>query len=201
MKVLIVAKTRMGGGACIGAIALDDGRSLPADLVILGIGIAPETALAAEAGLQIENGIACDAQGRTSVPNIWAAGDCASFLWQGQRMRLESVGNAIDMSELVAGNMLGAGQDYAPKPWFWSDQYDAKLQIAGLNAGYDRIVQRPCEGEHAGSVWYYRAGQLIAVDALNDARAYMVGKRLIEAGRSPEPARVADAGIPVKELM
>ena len=189
------------GAGRVNAARLDDGRVLPADLVILGIGIAPETALAAEAGLQIENGIACDAQGRTSVPNIWAAGDCASFLWQGQRMRLESVGNAIDMSELVAGNMLGAGQDYAPKPWFWSDQYDAKLQIAGLNAGYDRIVRRPGEGEHAGSVWYYRAGQLIAVDALNDARAYMVGKRLIEAGRSPDPARVADAGIPVKDLM
>lgn len=189
------------GEGRVTAVRLADGRRLPADLVVLGIGVTPETALAADAGLAIDNGIACDAQGRTSDPAIWAAGDCASFLSQGQRMRLESVGNAIDMAELVAENMLGAGQDYAPKPWFWSDQYDAKLQIAGLNAGYDQTVKRPAEGAQGGSVWYYRDGQLIAVDALNDARAYMVGKRLIESGRTPDPARVADPATPVKELM
>ena len=97
--------------------------------------------------------------------------------------------------------MLGAGKDYTPKPWFWSDQYDAKLQIAGLNTGYDRTVKRPGDSDQAGSVWYYRGGQLIAVDALNDARAYMVGKRMIEAGKTADPARVADPAIPVKELL
>ncbi|MTH62834.1 NAD(P)/FAD-dependent oxidoreductase [Paracoccus shanxieyensis] len=168
-------------------VALADGRVLPADLVICGIGVSPRTALAEAAGLQIDNGIAVDAQGRSSDPAIWAAGDCASFPGPDGRMRLESVGNAIDMAETVAANMLGAATPYVPKPWFWSDQFDAKLQIAGLNAGYDRVVTRP------GSVWYYRAGRLIAVDALNDARAYMIGKRLIEAGTSPLPETVASA--------
>ena len=195
------ALAALEGNGRVALVRLADGRSLPADLVILGIGVAPETGLAEAAGLTIDNGIACDAQGRTSDPAIWAAGDCASFLWQGQRIRLESVGNAIDMAEIVAENMLGAGKDYAPKPWFWSDQYDAKLQIAGLNTGYDQTVLRPGEGAHSGSVWYYRNGQLIAVDALNDARAYMVGKRLIESGRSADPLRVADPTIAVKELM
>ena len=195
------ALAALEGNGRVALVRLADGRSLPADLVILGIGVAPETGLAEAAGLTIDNGIACDAQGRTSDPAIWAAGDCASFLWQGQRIRLESVGNAIDMAEIVAENMLGAGKDYAPKPWFWSDQYDAKLQIAGLNTGYDQTVLRPGEGAHSGSVWYYRDGQLIAVDALNDARAYMVGKRLIESGRSADPLRVADPTIAVKELM
>lgn len=102
-------------------------------------------------------------------------------------MRLESVGNAIDMGELVAANMLGAAKDYAPKPWFWSDQFDAKLQIAGLNAGYDRVVTRHDDG---ASFWYFRDGRLIAVDALNDARAYMVGKRLIEAAKPVTPEQV-----------
>ena len=192
---------RLEGETHIRAVRLADGRSLPADLVVLGIGVTPETTLAAEAGLAIDNGIACDAQGGTSDPAIWAAGDCASFPWHGQRLRLESVGNAIDMAELVAENMLGAGKDYLPRPWFWSDQYDAKLQIAGLNAGYDQIVKRPGETAQASSVWYYRDGGLIAVDALNDARAYMVGKRLIEAGKTPDPARVADAATPVKDLL
>ena len=95
------------------------------------------------------------------------------------------------MAEAVAANMLGAGADYAPKPWFWSDQFDAKLQIAGLNLGYDRVVTRP--GANGGSVWYFRDGGLIAVDALNDPRAYMIGKRLIEAGRSPAPEAIAEA--------
>ncbi|MDO5658445.1 MAG: FAD-dependent oxidoreductase [Paracoccus sp. (in: a-proteobacteria)] len=182
-------------------VELTDGEIIPADFVITGIGIAPETALAEAAGLAIDNGIACDAQGRTSDPAIWAAGDCASFVTANGRMRLESVGNAIDMAELVADNILGAGRDYTPAPWFWSDQFDAKLQIAGLGAGHDRIVTRAGDAEHGGSVWYYREGRLIAVDALNDARAYMVGKRLIEAGRSPAPEAVADPATALKDLL
>ncbi|MDQ7776374.1 NAD(P)/FAD-dependent oxidoreductase [Paracoccus aminovorans] len=182
-----VGIARITGDTAAEGVELADGRLLPADLVICGIGVAPETALAEAAGLAIDNGVATDAQGRTSDPGIWAAGDCASFPAPGGRLRLESVGNAIDMAEAVAANMLGAGADYVPKPWFWSDQFDAKLQIAGLNLGYDRVVTRP------GSVWYYRDGRLIAVDALNDARAYMIGKRLIEAGKSPAPETLAEA--------
>lgn len=172
-------------------VALTDGRELAADLIVTGIGVLPETALAQTAGLALDNGIATDALGRTSDPAIWAAGDCASFPWQGGRLRLESVGNAIDMAEAVADNILGADTPYRPKPWFWSDQFDAKLQIAGLGSGHDRIVTRPGDGQHGGSVWYFRDGRLIAVDALNDARAYMIGKRLIEAGRSPDPDAIA----------
>lgn len=192
---------RLTGTTRVDGVALADGRRIAADLVVLGIGVAPETSLAAAADLRVDNGIACNAQGQTSDPAIWAAGDCASFPLAGGRIRLESVGNAIDMGELVAENMLGAGKDYQPKPWFWSDQYDAKLQIAGLNTGHDRVVLRPADGAHAGSVWYYAGDRLIAVDALNDARAYMVGKRLIEAGKSPDPARVADPSTALKDLL
>ncbi|TMV36166.1 pyridine nucleotide-disulfide oxidoreductase, partial [Thioclava sp. BHET1] len=115
------------------------------------------------------------------------------------RLRLESVGNAIHQAETVARNMLGAGADYIAEPWFSSDQYDVKLQIAGLNAGYDRIVTR---GTGASlSVWYYAGDRLLAVDAMNDPRAYMIGKRLIEAGRSPAPEMVADPATDLKALL
>jgi 3-phenylpropionate/trans-cinnamate dioxygenase ferredoxin reductase component len=168
--------------------------------VIVGVGITPATQLAEQAGLKIENGIWTDAQGRTSAAHVWAAGDCASFPLNGAQARLESVGNAIDQAELVAGNMLGAGKDYVPAPWFWSDQYDCKLQIAGLNTGYDRIVTRGPDGA-AVSFWYYRGDRLLAVDAMNDSRAYMVGKRLIEAGKSPDPAKIADLATDMKALL
>ncbi|MCB2136889.1 MAG: FAD-dependent oxidoreductase [Rhodobacteraceae bacterium] len=191
---------RLNGQDRVTSATLSDGRELPVDFVIVGVGITPATALAEAAGLEIENGIRTDAEGRTSDPAIWAAGDCASFPWQDGRLRLESVGNAIDQAECVAANMLGAGQAYQAKPWFWSDQYDVKLQIAGLNSGYDRIVTRPGEGE-AVSFWYYRDATLLAVDAMNDARAYMIGKRLIEAGKSPDPEVIADPASDLKALL
>ena len=180
--------------------ALADGTVLDVEFVIVGIGIAPCTDLARDAGLALDNGIAVDACGRSSDPAIWAAGDCASFPGGGARMRLESVGNAIDMGELVADNILGADRAYAAAPWFWSDQYDVKLQIAGLNAGYDRVAVRD-SGGGARSHWYFQGDRLIALDAMNDARAYMVGKRLIEAGKSPAPSIVADAGTDLKALL
>lgn len=178
---------------------LSDGSELAVDLVIVGIGIMPATALAETAGITCDNGIKTDSTGRTSDPAIWSAGDCASFPYKGNRIRLESVQNAIDQAECVAENMLGAGKEYVPQPWFWSDQYDCKLQIAGLNTGYDSIVTR--QGPDAVSFWYYANGTLLAVDAMNDARAYMVGKRLIEMGKSPDPAQVADATIDLKPLL
>ncbi|MBL8561525.1 MAG: FAD-dependent oxidoreductase [Gemmobacter sp.] len=177
----------LGTGHVTGA-RLTSGEEIACDFVIAGVGILPVTDLAEAAGCVLENGIRTDAQGATSVPHIWAAGDCASFPHKGGRLRLESVGNAIDQAEVVAENMLGAGKAYEAKPWFWSDQYECKLQIAGLNTGYDRITTRRSEG--AISFWYYAGDTLLAVDAMNDPRAYMVGKRLIEAGRSPDPAAV-----------
>ena len=182
------------------AAHLGDGRTQVADFVIVGIGVVPNDALAAKAGLACDGGIVVDAQGRTSDPTIWAAGDCARFPWRGQSIRLESVQNAIDQAEAVAANILGAGRDYAAQPWFWSDQYDVKLQIAGLNAGYDHVAVRAGAGP-ARSHWYFRGSELLAIDAMNDPRAYMVGKRLIEAGRSPRPAQVADADTDLKALL
>jgi 3-phenylpropionate/trans-cinnamate dioxygenase ferredoxin reductase subunit len=157
-------------------------------------------ALAEAAGIEIDNGIKVDAQGRTSAPHVWAAGDCTSFPYRGGRIRLESVPNAIDQAEVVAENIMGAGRDYVAKPWFWSDQYDVKLQIAGLNTGYDRVVTRRVDADSVG-FWYYRGEELVAVDAMNDPRGYMVGKRLIEAGRSPDPMAIADPATDLKALL
>ncbi len=188
------------GDSHVIGVRLKDSQELPADFVIVGVGITPNTAEAELAGIALENGIKTDAQGRTSAPHVWAAGDCASFPLHGAQMRIESVGNAIDQAELVAENIMGAGRDYVPAPWFWSDQYDCKLQIAGLNIGYDNIVTRGPEGE-AVSFWYYKGDKLLAVDAMNDSRAYMVGKRLIESGRSPDKAKIADPATEMKALL
>jgi 3-phenylpropionate/trans-cinnamate dioxygenase ferredoxin reductase subunit len=192
---------RLTGEERVTGAEMADGTQLEADFVIVGVGIAPGVALAEAAGLQIDNGIAVDAQGRTSDPHIWSAGDCAAFELRGARRRLESVQNAIDQAEAVAGNMLGAGADYVPKPWFWSDQYDVKLQIAGLNIGYDRIATRRDPEGKAVSFWYYQGDVLLAVDAMNDPRNYMIGKRLIEAGKSPAPEVIEDPATDMKALL
>ena len=191
-------ETLLGDTRVTGA-RLSDGTELAIDFAIVGVGITPATALAEAAGLEIDNGIKTDEQGRTSDPSIWAAGDCASFPHGDGRLRLESVPNAIDMAERVAENMLGAGKTYVPQPWFWSDQYDTKLQIAGLNTGYDRVVTR--QGDSGVSFWYFKGDQLLAVDAANDARAYMVGKRLIDMGNTADPDAVANPETDLKALL
>lgn len=190
----------LGEAGHVTAARLTDGREIPADFVIAGIGILPATQLAEAAGLVIENGIRTNSHGRTSDPHIWAAGDCASFPWQGGRLRLESVQNAIDQADLVADNILGADKDYVPMPWFWSDQYDCKLQIAGLNTGYDRIVTRGPDGA-AVSFWYFKGDRLLAVDAMNDSRAYMVGKRLLETGRDVDAGAISNPATNLKSLL
>ena len=179
---------------------LSDGSTLEIDAAIVGIGIAPDTALAEAAGLAIENGIKVDAHGRTSDPDIYAAGDCTSFPHGGERIRLESVPNAIDQAQAVAKALTGGTEGYTARPWFWSDQYDVTLQIAGLNTGYDQVVTRPGAREGGLSIWYFHDGKLVAVDAMNDARAYMMAKRWIEAGQSPDPAEIADPGADLKKL-
>ena len=194
-----VGLERLTGDEMVTGAVLSDDRELAADIVIVGVGITPADNLAGAAGITLENGIAVDAQGRTSAPDVWAAGDCASFPYKGNRIRLESVPHAIDQAELVAKNMLGGDADYVAKPWFWSDQYDVKLQIAGLNTGYTDIVVR--DSGAARSHWYFAGDTLLAVDAMNDPRSYMVGKRLIEAGRSPDPALVADTSVEAKALL
>ncbi|WP_299860545.1 FAD/NAD(P)-binding oxidoreductase [uncultured Roseobacter sp.] len=195
-----VGLDRLTGGGDVSGAVLSDGTEIVVDFVIAGVGITPATALAEAAGLDIENGIKVDAQGRTSAPHIWAAGDCTSFPYREGRIRLESVPHAIDQAELVAENIMGAGKNYTAKPWFWSDQYDVKLQIAGLNTGYTDVVSRVGKGQTA-SFWYYRDAELLAVDAMNDPRAYMIGKRLIEAGKSADPSVVADVSADLKALL
>jgi 3-phenylpropionate/trans-cinnamate dioxygenase ferredoxin reductase component len=190
----------LGEGRVTGA-KLTDGTVLDIDFAIVGVGIMPDIALAEAAGIEIENGIKTDAQGRTSQAGIWAAGDCASFPYKGGRIRLESVPNAIDQAEVVAENIMGAEKEYIAKPWFWSDQFDVKLQIAGLNIGYDDVIARKGDKDGMVSFWYYKGDQLLAVDAMNDPRGYMMGKRIIEAGKSVPKDVVADPAADLKPFM
>ncbi|HSV83468.1 MAG TPA: FAD-dependent oxidoreductase [Ramlibacter sp.] len=190
----------LGTEGRVHAALLTDGTELGVDCVVAGIGIEPATALAASAGIRCDNGISVDAHGRTSAPQVWAAGDCASFPWRGARIRLESVQNAIDQAEAVALDILGRPQPYDPVPWFWSDQYDSKLQIAGLGAGHDCIVLREGPGK-ARSVWYFQGSRLCAVDAIDDARSYLVGRQMLQAGLSPEPHAVRDPAFDLRSLL
>lgn len=183
------------------AAHLTDSTQLDIDFAIAGVGVQPETWLAESAGLDIGNGIIVDAQGRTSDPDIFAAGDCTDFPYGDGRIRLESVPNAIDQAGVVAQVLTGQDAEYTAKPWFWSDQYDCKLQIAGLNTGFNDVAIRP--GQRAGglSVWYFKGDRLLAVDAMNDPKAYMQAKRWIEAGLSPKPADVADVTIDLRGMV
>lgn len=196
-----VGLERIFGDRTVTGAALTDGSVLDLNFIIAGVGVTPATDLAEQAGLEIDNGIKTNALGQSSDPHIWAAGDCASLPYRGGRIRLESVQNAIDQAETVAENMLGADRPYQPMPWFWSDQYDVKLQIAGLNNGYDHVVTRPGEKGGAVSFWYYNKASLLAVDAANDPRAYMIGKRLIEAGKSPAIDVIEDPKTDLKALL
>ena len=188
-----------GDGRVRGA-ELTDGTRLAVDMVIVGIGIDPETRLAQAAGLAIDNGIATDAFGATSQPGIWAAGDCASFPHQSGRLRLESVQNAVDQAECVADNMLGAARAYAPQPWFWSDQHDVKLQIAGLGTGHRHIVVRGAD-QGPRSHWYFGDQGLLAVDAMNDPRSFMLARRLLQSGLPVDPQLVADPARDLRSLL
>lgn len=192
--------TRLVGDGRAVAAETDDDQVLETDFVVVGIGVVPETCLAAAAGLSVDNGIRVDAQGRTSDSSIFAAGDCASFPHRGEYLRLESVPHAIDQGNAVADAIMGSSTPYTAKPWFWSDQYDLKLQIAGLNTGYDRVIERAGARAGTASFWYFRGRQLLAVDAANDAQAYVMGKRWIDAGQSPEPNDLADPLKPLKEI-
>lgn len=195
-----VGLERLIGDTHVTAARLSDGSELPVDFVIVGVGIGPAQELAEAAGIEIDNGIKTDGHGRTSAPNVWAAGDCTSFPYRGTRIRLESVPNAIDQAECVAENIMGADKEYVAKPWFWSDQYDVKLQIAGLNTGYDRVITRRTDDDSV-AFWYYKGAELLAVDAMNDPRGFMIGRRLIEAGKSPAPELIEDPETDLKALL
>ena len=179
---------------------LANGERLEADLVLVGIGGRPNIELAEQANLDCENGIAVDQTCQTSNPDIFSAGDCASFIRNGQRTRLESVQNAADQGDLIARVIAGEAVSYDPLPWFWSDQYDCKLQIAGLNTGYTQTVIRPGSKPDGQSVWYYAEDKLLAVDAMNDTMSYAQGRKMIGAGLHPTPAQIADPAVDLKAL-
>ncbi|MFT5599511.1 MAG: 3-phenylpropionate/trans-cinnamate dioxygenase ferredoxin reductase subunit [Gammaproteobacteria bacterium] len=179
---------------------LANGERLEADLVLVGIGGRPNIELAEKAGLDCENGIAVNQTCQTSNPDIFSAGDCASFIRNGRRTRLESVQNAADQGDLIARVIAGEAVSYDPLPWFWSDQYDCKLQIAGLNVGYTKTVIRPGPKPGGQSVWYYAEDKLLAVDAMNDAMAYALGRKMIGAGFHPSPEQITNPDVDLKAL-
>jgi len=187
-------------GRVIGA-RLAAGEVIEVDFVVVGIGILPNDGFAEASGLAVDDGILVDAACRTSDPAIVAAGDCARFPLNGGLGRLESVQNAVDQGEAAAESLTGAAIDYRPAPWFWSDQFDVKLQIAGLNTGFETTVTRPGKREGALSVWYYRGTELLAVDAMNDGATYMIASRLLKVGASPTPEQVADPSRDLKTLL
>lgn len=185
------------------AVVSGEGKRYPCDFVVVGIGIIPNTELAAEAGLKVENGISVDEQCRTSDADICAAGDCTSHpnAVYGHRLRLESVQNAIEQGKTAAATLAGKEKPYNQVPWFWSDQYDLKLQIVGLSMGYtEAVVRGDPEAGRSFAVFYLKDGVLIAVDAVNRAPEFMMAKMLTAKKAVLDPARIRDEAIPVKEI-
>lgn len=173
-----------------------DGRSIDCDIVIIGVGIVPRTALAEAAGLAVGDGIEVDAQCRSAAPGIFAVGDCTSHPhpWVGRRIRLESVQNAIEQGKAAAASILGRDEPFDAIPWFWSDQFDLKLQIAGLSLGYDETVLRGNIDDGSFSIFYRREGRLIAVDSVNDPRTFILAKQHLAAKPRWPAAAIADPG-------
>ena len=172
-----------------------------ADMVIVGIGIIPNTELAAEAGIDCDNGIVVDERCRTSAEDVYSAGDCANHPNPilGRRLRLESVPNAADMARVVAANMMGKDKTYAAVPWFWSDQYDLKLQMVGFSADGDTQVVRGDKSANKFSVLYLKDGALVSVDAVNSPADFMAGKMFY--GKKLNPEGLSNADIPLKDLV
>lgn len=198
--VLGTSVTAFTGRDRVERVELADGRSLPADVVVVGIGLVPHTRLAEQLGLVCEGGIVVDEAARTSIPSVVAAGDCTVTAHPDHgSLRLESVQNAIAQAKTAAATLLGVAAPNTGVPWFWSDQADLKLQIAGLNTGYDEIVVRGEPSSESFSVLYYRDGRLISVDAVNASRDYMAVRKILEVGAIVPQAAAADTGVPLKE--
>ena len=199
-----VAPASIDGAVQVSGVTLADGAQLGADLVICGIGVVPETTLAHDAGLKVENGICVDEFARTSDPDIVAAGDCTSHYnrYYQRTLRLESVQNATDQAKTAAKTLCGKLESYASLPWFWSDQYDAKLQIAGLSQGYDQVVIRgDWQQGRSFAAFYFLKGKLLAVDAINRPKEFLLTRRLLTEGRSPDPALLGDESQQIQDLL
>ena len=189
------------GSGRVAAVACDGGVRYPADLVIVGIGIVPNVELAAEAGIECDNGIAVDGHCRTSDPRVYAIGDCASHPSPryGRRIRLESVDNAFEQAKTAAANLCGRAVVHDKVPWFWSDQFELKLQIVGLSQGYDRVILRGDHARRSFSCCYLRGDELIALDAVNQTKDFMAARKLIADRARFDLARLADPGIGLRE--
>jgi 3-phenylpropionate/trans-cinnamate dioxygenase ferredoxin reductase subunit len=189
------------GRAC--GVRLADGGVLEAEMVVVGIGIQPEVAPLLGAGAEGGNGVRVDGQCRTSLPHVFAIGDCAehrNLFGQNDWIRLESVQNAADQAAVVAKAIVGGQDTYRATPWFWSNQYDLKLQTVGLSRGYDAVVVRGEPATRSFSVVYLRDGAVIALDCVNAVRDYSQGRLLVTSGARPDPAALADRDVPLKTL-
>jgi 3-phenylpropionate/trans-cinnamate dioxygenase ferredoxin reductase subunit len=193
--------TAFAGSERVHAVHCGD-REFAADLVIVGVGILPESTLAASAGLRCENGIWVDEHCQTSDPSIYAAGDCTYHpsVRYGRRVRLESVDNAVEQARTAAANICGKTARHEHVPWFWSDQYDVKLQIAGLTQGYDQTVIRGDPDSGRFALYYLANGELLAVDAVNSTKDFMTGKKWIAEHKRPDPALLADSTVDLKSI-
>ena len=203
LRTGVVVDSLEGIGHVTG-VKLADGTIVPADAVIVGIGIVPSVGPLILAGAAAGNGVDIDDHCRTSLPDVYAIGDCAAFACGyagGTVMRVESVQNANDQASCVAKAIMGDAQPYRAFPWFWSNQYDLRLQTAGLSVGYDATALRGDVAARSFSVIYLKAGRMIAIDAVNSVKDFVQGRKLIEAGASPDVAALANAGAPLKELM
>lgn len=192
------------GDTAVERVLCDDGSQYEADLVIVGVGILPDTKLAEDAGLEVDNGIVVDELCRTSDPGIMAAGDCTNFYSKlyNRRIRLESVQNATDQARTAAATVCDNEKPYDALPWFWSDQFDLKLQIAGLSQGYEEVVTRGrYELGRSFAAFYLKKGHVIAVDAVNRPAEFMVGRKLITEMLLIDKDKLADDSISMKELL
>jgi 3-phenylpropionate/trans-cinnamate dioxygenase ferredoxin reductase component len=185
-------------------VRLGDGEIIPADAVIVGIGIVPSIAPLTTAGAEVGNGVLVDNLCRTSLTDIYAIGDCAAFACDfagGAVMRVESVQNANDQAICVAKALCGAPEPYHAFPWFWSNQYDLKLQTAGVSMGFDDIVIRGKPAERSFSMIYLKQGRIIALDCVNMVKDYVQGRKLVEAGVFADRVALADAEMQLKDFM
>ncbi|NNC73057.1 MAG: FAD-dependent oxidoreductase, partial [Sphingomonadaceae bacterium] len=192
-----------GGDGYVTGVKLADGEVLPAEMVIVGIGIEPAVAPLIEAGAEGGNGVRVDAQCRTSLPDIFAVGDCAEHanpFADGALIRLESVQNANDQAGVAAKTIVGNPAQYEAVPWFWSNQYDLKLQTIGLSLGYDETLLRGDPAERRFSVVYLKQGRVIALDCVNATKDYAQGRKLVIGRVSPDKAKLADPSVLLKEL-
>ncbi|HYW64230.1 MAG TPA: FAD-dependent oxidoreductase [Bradyrhizobium sp.] len=190
-------------GQNVTGVSLSDGRHVKADLVVVGVGVLPNVELAAEAGLPVAAGIIVDEQLLTADRNISAIGDCALFASPrfGGSLRLESVQNATDHARCVAARLAGEPKTYDGQPWFWSDQGDDKLQIAGLTTGYDHVVVRGDPAQRSFSAFCYKSGQLVGVESVNRASDHVFGRKLLGLNRSIEPEQAQDLGFDLKAAL